>query len=347
VGTSLASPALDAQLLGAYVPAHSPFSVGMMAGFRYDKMADVAVDPARYRAGDRLALGISEFNALPLGTGGSYRLGETEVIAELSADVLLGAGAPAVSQSPLRATVGARHRLSDSVALRLLTDTSLSARPPTGAADPLLPVEPRFQVLVGMAYQVLSWEPDPEPVVDRPPTLHRPEPIAPPPEATLEVNVTTLGGYPLSDATVRLHLDGDTLEVPHHNLQTYRIDKLKPMRGTLRVEADRLRSQTLDVTLSLERPNVIVVQLEPAAPTGQVRGLVRSFTGKGLAARVRIDPVGTELSTERDGTFAVDVPPGDYEVVIEASGHETQRRTVKVERDGVVVLNADLLRGKR
>jgi uncharacterized membrane protein len=108
-----------------------------------------------------------------------------------------------------------------------------------------------------------------------------------------------------------------------------------------------LRSQTLDVTLSLERPNVIVVQLEPAAPTGQVRGLVRSFTGKGLAARVRIDPVGTELSTERDGTFAVDVPPGDYEVVIEASGHETQRRTVKVERDGVVVLNADLLRGKR
>ena len=37
--------------------------------------------------------------------------------------------------------------------------------------------------------------------------------------------------------------------------------------------------------------------------------------------------------------------PGTYEVVVEASGHAAQRRHVQVPEDGVVILNADLLRG--
>jgi hypothetical protein len=53
------------------------------------------------------------------------------------------------------------------------------------------------------------------------------------------------------------------------------------------------------------------------------------------------------LKTGADGTFSVEVPPGSYDVVIEAVGHKTQRRTVNVAVDGVVVLNADLLRGAR
>jgi len=87
------------------------------------------------------------------------------------------------------------------------------------------------------------------------------------------------------------------------------------------------------------------VKLAPAPPTGQVRGLVRSFSGAGLRARIRIEPLGKEIQTDAAGNFQLDVPPGTYEVVVEASGHAAQRRHVQVPEDGVVILNADLLRG--
>lgn len=348
---SLSSPSVDGQLLAAYLPKDAPLSLGIALGYRYDGRSGVIEDPARYRAGDRLALGISAFDAVPLGVGTSYRFGKTELVAELSGDLLVGSGAPPLLQSPLRATLGARHRWTDELALRLMTDTSLSSPPATGADDPLSPVEPRFQVLMGLAYHVVSWEPEPTPAVRRPTTLRRPEPKPAPkppaPDVTLEVDVTTREGYPLSDATVRVEFDGKSVAVPHHNLQSFRLEAPMPLQGTLVVEAERLQTQRRQVTLRPERPNVFVVQLEPAAPSGQIRGRVRSPSGRGLRASIRIEPLGRRLKTAEDGSFEVDVPPGSYDVLIEAAGHGKQRRTVKVARDGVVVLNADLLRGKR
>jgi Carboxypeptidase regulatory-like domain len=111
------------------------------------------------------------------------------------------------------------------------------------------------------------------------------------------------------------------------------------------VSAARLLPQTLSIRLVPGAPLVIDVQLAPAPPTGQVRGLVRSFSGAGLKARVRIEPLGKEIQTDAAGTFQLDVPPGTYEVMVEAAGHEAQRRRVEVPEDGVVILNADLLRG--
>ena len=172
---SLANPALDLHLLAAYLPRHSPFSLGMMAGFRYDLSARAVGDPQTYRAGDRLALGLSEFNAVPLGLGAGYRFGATEVIGEVSSDVLVGAGAPSFTESPSRASAGARHWLVDMLALSIVTDTSLSARPASGPSDPLSPIEPRFQVLVGMAYSALDWSPVAAEVAS-PPVLRRPMP---------------------------------------------------------------------------------------------------------------------------------------------------------------------------
>jgi hypothetical protein len=48
------------------------------------------------------------------------------------------------------------------------------------------------------------------------------------------------------------------------------------------------------------------------------------------------EPLGARLETGEAGTFLLVVPPGRYQVVIQAP----------VARDGVVILNADLLRGK-
>lgn len=346
-GRSLMNPALDLTLLAAYVPSASPVSVGALAGFRYDRTADAVLDASSYRRGDRLALDVSEVNALPLGIGGRYRFGATEALAELSADLLIGAAAPALTQSPLRAGAGLRHRVADDLILRVLAETALGARPRTGPADPLLPVEPRFQVLVGVSYALLDWEGAPEPEPSSPPPLqHRAEPPPPVANSALEVKVTTRDGFPLSDATVELVRAGRALGVPHHKLESYRRGELPAGPATLRVSAPRLMPEVRHIELSGGAVSTIEVQLAPAPATGQLRGLVRSFGGQGLQAQIRVEPLGTELTTEASGGFSVEVPPGRYDVVIVAPGHVSQRRRVEVTADGVIILNADLSKAK-
>jgi hypothetical protein len=347
LGRSLESPAIDLLFLGAYLPRHAPYSLGILAGYRYDRTAGVARDPSRYRSGDRLSLEVSEFDALPLGAGGAVRLGSrTELLGELSGDILVGPGAPPFLDSPLRVTAGARQRLGESLSVRVVADTSLSSRPAVGVNDPLLPVEPRFQLLIGMAYHWLPGASPSPTAPSSPPSFAPREPVAAVALASLEVHVTTLEGYPLSDATVEVLEDERAIEVPHGQLESYRVEQLTPRSAILRVSAARLQTHTQPIQLRAGAPLVVEVKLSPAPPTGQVRGLVRSFSGVGLRAKVRVEPLGKEIQTDATGTFQLDVPPGSYEVVVEAPGHGAQRRRVQVPEDGVVILNADLLRGQ-
>jgi uncharacterized membrane protein len=69
---------------------------------------------------------------------------------------------------------------------------------------------------------------------------------------------------------------------------------------------------------------------------------VRSFRGKPLAASIRLEPSAATTETDAEGFFQIDVPPGEYEVVIEAPGYQAQRRHAKVDQQGVVIVNADL-----
>jgi hypothetical protein len=313
------------------------------------------LEPQAYRAGDRLALGLSEFNAIPLGIAGAYRWGAAHGIVELSGDLLIGSGSPNLAESPWRVSAGGRYQLARALALSCMTETALSARPRAGAGDPLSPIEPRFQLLVGVAYQVFDWERAPAPPVAAPAALPParaplPEPLPEPRAvalATLQVNVTTQDGYPLSDANVELELDGQILSVPHENRASYRLSDLALGSGTLKISAPRLKPLQRSIQLQSGEPLVVDVQLEAAPPSGQLQGLVRSLAGSGLRAHIRIEPAGVELETDDTGTFLVDVAPGRYEVTIEAAGHEVQRRQVEVRPDGVVIVNADLSKAAR
>jgi len=89
----------------------------------------------------------------------------------------------------------------------------------------------------------------------------------------------------------------------------------------------------------------VTLTLHRKLPSGQIRGLIRSFKGVGLDAEVKIEP-GDKTLRAKDGRFEADVAPGTYEVTITAPGFETQRRRVDVEQNGVTLLNADL-RGSR
>ena len=59
------------------------------------------------------------------------------------------------------------------------------------------------------------------------------------------------------------------------------------------------------------RPIALELVMKRAIKPGQLRGLVRSFTGKPLAATIRVEPLGAETSTDaKDGTFQIDRAAG-------------------------------------
>jgi len=80
---------------------------------------------------------------------------------------------------------------------------------------------------------------------------------------------------------------------------------------------------------------------------GQLRGLVRSLRGGAIDADVQVTPAGGAAGEPRAlraeaGRFTLDLPSGAYDVRIVARGHETQKRRVQIEPDGVTLLNIDL-----
>ena len=90
-----------------------------------------------------------------------------------------------------------------------------------------------------------------------------------------------------------------------------------------------------------EQPAAPKVDEPPPPPRGQLRGIVRSFRGGTVDADVNIDGGDKDLHAEQ-GRFELDVTPGVHEVRISARGYTTQVRRVRVEENGVTLLNIDL-----
>jgi uncharacterized membrane protein len=113
----------------------------------------------------------------------------------------------------------------------------------------------------------------------------------------------------------------------------------------LSIEADLLQSYNQEVTLVADEEKVVSITLRKAvAQDGQLRGLVRSFSGQGVTAKVNVQPGQLEVFCDEQGAFELDLPPGTYTVTIEAEGYLAQKRPVRIRKDGVTVLNADLQR---
>ncbi len=311
------------------------------AGFRLDRSSN-SIDASLLSAADRLGLGLSESDAVLIGASVVRRSGDWELLGEASWDLLVGSAAPSPIESPLRIGVGARRRLDDSVTLEGLVELAASSRPELDGT--LVAVEPRVAATLG-----LSWRPRPKPVavpviVEVP--VKEPEPPPPPPVPTtgaVRGRVVDSDGAPLPGATVRLGartvVTGDDGDFTLAEIAPGSVDVLVE-----RVGHDPTR-RTLTITAGVEAQ--LDVALSRVKPPSQIRGVIRSFDGKGLSAKVRVEPSGVEVTAGDDGSFQVDVPPGSYTVVVTMDGFDTQRRPAKVEDEGVAVLNIELRKAKR
>jgi hypothetical protein len=353
-GSEGASAALDALSLDARALFAKSFDALLLAchvGYRLDRSAAAGSSAAQLAPGDRLALGASEFDALLVGVGSGLHLERTELYVEVSGDVLMGAGAPPFGQSPLRAAGGARRALTERLSAEAVLEASLSARPALGRDAPLVPIEPRVSVFAGIRYDFGSRRQPSAgtaaaaaPVAPAPKLLAAAAASPAAPEAALELALVDDEGAPVTDATIRLAGKGPAQTVRADASGKCRAEHLSPGTVTLVLEAGGFEPLERTLTLEPGAPLALTITLKALPPPSQVRGVVRSFGGKGLAARIRVEPLGLEAKTDASGGFQLDVPPGNYEVVVESDGYQLQRRKISVDPQGVVILNADLVK---
>jgi hypothetical protein len=349
-GRGLSALSCDAKLLFGWKP--NEWTLATQAGYRWDRGRRTAREPERLRSGDRLALGLSDYDAVLLGVGGIWQHRRTELLAELTVDLLMGGGAPSVGESPWRVSSGVRQELLPQLRAGMLMEVSLSSRPVLNAASPLVPVDPRWSVLAGVAYELGATArpqasvvtPKHEvPVVGARSSEARATQTAPAPAPrSVRVHVVDDQGAPLKNAKVTLVLVDRTLELVADGDGNYRLEDAPAGSGRLRIEAAGFRAVERDLELGAGKPVELDVTVEPALPVGEVRGSVRSLDGRRIVATIRVEPLNVVTRTDSLGNFSVEVQPGRYQIVIEAPGASPQRREVQVERNGVVILTVEL-----
>lgn len=334
---SVVLDAISAELSGiaSVVPRSVPVVVSGNLGLRIDRSAAAIDDPDALSLADRMALGLSDSNAVLVGLAVTHRRGPLELAGEWSWDLLVGDEAPDVAASPMRLAATARHRLSGSLLVQAIVEVGLSEAPQIARGMPLSPVEPRLTVHAGLQYRFGGSRRVP-PVLDREP----PPPL--PALGAVEGQVRSTTGGPLPGAEVVIIAGGRQLTAVAGPDGRFEIGEV-PV-GPARVRAAMADHDPAEVELEI-RPgsgNPVELVLAPILPRGQLRGMVRSFAGKPIAATLVLEPTGDRTVTDDTGYFEIDVVPGTYQVVIEAEGYAAQRREVRIEERGVTILNVDL-----
>jgi len=67
-----------------------------------------------------------------------------------------------------------------------------------------------------------------------------------------------------------------------------------------------------------------------------------AHTGKPVRATVAIAGAKARVKVDDDGSFAVELKPGRYELVISSPRHVTQTKSVLLRPGDVVILNVDM-----
>ncbi len=331
VNFAAVSPELS--LLAAYAPAAGQVSIGSQIGFRYDRSGDTVPTPDRLLRADRMSLGVSDTNALLLGLGFVFRASKSvEALAEWSWDVRVPSKGAGAMESPMRIDLGGRYYASDTLALQLVAEVSPSSRPTIGPGAPLVVIEPRASVFAGISFRPSVPAPEETRFLRTRCTVGR-----------VVGRVTDDGGRAIAAAKVHIGKADSGIDVQTSDYGAFERAGVPIGKTDLTVSAEGYREQTRALEVTAAEAPQIEIQLEKALPQGQIRGLARSFAGQPIkGGTVRIEPLGKEVTVGEGGRFEVDVPPGEYDVIVKATGYADQHRHVKVEASGVVVLDLDM-----
>jgi len=336
VGGSFSALSGDLQFLIAYAPELAPITVGLALGLRVDRSQYAGGDPEGYSAADRLALGVSDsIFAAREGLAFSYRAGPFEWIAEWAFRMYFAR----IAESPMWIRAGVRYRPAPPLQLELLLGVSPSKRPSLAEDAPLAVVEPRLAAGLSATY---TWATSHPPPTAANPPAQAPSPQADKPPARLHGQVLAPSGTGLAGATLTLR-HGETEQTATSDAQGAFAFAASPAGAqVLRVSAEGFIAEERSLDLQDGDAPELQVTLKRELPQGQIRGTVRKFDGKPVVASVAVAELGITLQTRDDGTFEIDVPPGEYSVAVRARRFRPQTRKARVEIQGVAILIVEL-----
>jgi hypothetical protein len=344
----------DLSALATYAPPGSALLFTSRLGVRWDNSAESVPHLADLALPDRVELGLNQASAVLVGLGAEYRLSPSvELLGDLTWDALFGSKAPPVGDDPILLSAGARGALDadGKVQLEGFLTVSPSGRPTVAPTAPLVDIEPRVSLLVGVVIRPFATRPvAPAPVVG--PEAVGAVPAGGPTRVRLRGHATAEDGKtPLAHAHVVVTritpagappaTDAEKQETDADADGRFETGELPVGDVKVVITAPGFKPVEKTVTLSAT-PEAVEVTATHALPAGEVRGVVRDLGGRPVKATVRVEPVGVDVTVAADGTFRTDVQPGSYDVIIRAPGYADQKRHVTIERDAVFLLNVEL-----
>lgn len=341
------SPALRAQIAARLA---KQTWLAAEIGFHLD-LSENAIEEGKYASTvQNLTIGASSSPSIPWGVGLSHRFGQsgTELLGEFSGDTLVGNAAPSFGESPLRLSLGARQPLREGLSLGGTVNFGLSARPDLVPTPPeaYVPREPRISAALTIAWQ---WDKQEKGVVPElaPKPVEKAPPPPPPPEPLIQTapvtgSVVDEGGRPLPDVEVVLTRKGAEPIKMHSAADGQFEFPDVPLEGEVQLVLKTPGYEKVSLSYAEGKDRNSEIVMYPALPAGQVRGAILDLSGRPVAAKITITPGDVEIQVQEDGSFELELAPGNYTVRFSHDDFKNQKRDIVVQDRGVVILNIAL-----
>ncbi|HEY4243942.1 MAG TPA: carboxypeptidase-like regulatory domain-containing protein [Kofleriaceae bacterium] len=347
---------IDARALLAFPlgPAHGSLSFG----YRYDNSAKSVGDAALLSNADRVSLGVSDEDAivgsvhvqLPLGTGFVAIEGNTAIQGGTS----IFGGAISGGMHFNRTWSGLAF-----IEYEYQSDLGPGAVPPLREYPAAITGGLALSAHFGGAAAAAAG---PSVVVEN----EQPKDVVVDETADLNGQVNDEAGKPVVGAKVTVTLRTHSANVVTDESGKFSVPKLpigKTAAGVttlddtgadVTVDVDGKKPAHTTLTLAKGANHLQPIQLEPVLPPGQLRAVIKSLASGKPVANAKVSIVGStgeggtgaprEIASGTDGTFQIDLPPGQYKLVITAPGFAPQQLDVTIDPNGVAIKNIDLHR---
>jgi len=365
---------VDARALVS-IPA-GPGLLSFSGGFRLDNSAKSVDQPMRLSLPDRVSLGVSDYHALFAGAQLRIPAGKAWVGVEGSLDAFIG-GPPEPAAGDVKRAELARGKLIFRGALTagfFITEqfsaiAFLEAAKVPGINDaqiddgniPLVPYEPIFTGGIGLQARFGGPKAVIPSSTQRECARHVP-PDCPDLKADVLTDVTGTvldnGGKPVVGAKVTLSLKNAqvnpvvTDEKGSYVFKGVLIGHSMGGKATIEetaaeigVEVSNMKPGKATIAQIAENSNTVPpITLEPVLPPGQLRGVVRSLPGGKAVGGATVTVEGSDktATTAEDGTFSMDLAPGQYKIKVTKAGLKDQELDVTIDPNGVAIKNIDL-----
>ena len=368
---SVVGSATSADLRALASFAAGPALISLDAGFRLDNSAKSATNSNELSVADQASLGVSSYNAVLAGAQVRLPVGKAWIAAEASIEDYVGT--PATGMATLQegslllrgALVGGVHfndTWSGVAYVEGAKSPGVELSQVMASSIPLIPYEPVVTIAVGIQ-ATFGGTRHGSLVVEKDCHKHNP-PDCPAVKVAITADISGTvvddADKPVVGAKVTLTLKNSQVPATATDDKGTYVFKGVPI-GTSIDNKPTLEESGVDVNVEVasKKPGKAsiaqvapgantapAIKLEPELPPGQLRGVVRSLQGGKpvIGATISVEPGAKKIETDKDGTFQVDLAPGQYKIKVTAVGMAPQDLDVTIDPNGVAIKNIDLHR---